>query len=155
MTRTTLIAATAALAAAATPLVAVAPAGAAPQAKPAPTTLCSFQYANPNLGVVRGSSTASATQLGRGTVSLRLTTDAMSVLGYTQDVNVTWANLDTGKSGNASAKARVVGPSNEIPIPRVTTGKGRVTFVIGASNTSSINPQSMSNGDCSAELRVR
>ncbi|MEE3848808.1 hypothetical protein VZC37_00585 [Gordonia sp. LSe1-13] len=128
---------------------------AAPSAAAAPTTtLCSFTYPNPNLPLIWAESTASAIPTAPGKVTLRLTTDSRSFIGYSQQFRVTWANLDTGFSGVANTTARVVGSETILSIPDVATASGRVALVLGAMSTGTLNPNSVSTEDCSAEYTV-
>ena len=131
---------------------AAAPAAAAP---PDPSAVCSFRYANPNLFAISAYANVFVRPAGPGAIRVRLDSNPLSIAGYTQRVTLTWANLDTGKSGSsASTPVRVSGLSSSITLPRAVTGRGKVTLVVGAANTGSINPRSNTNGDCSAEYVV-
>ncbi|MFW0784309.1 hypothetical protein AAFP35_07275 [Gordonia sp. CPCC 206044] len=152
MHRTTRTAAVAgALCTAAIPALVATPASAAPAA----TQLCSISYPNPNLMALYASSVATAESAGTGRVTLRLVTDAKSIIGYRQQFRVVWSNLDTGKSGVANTTARVAGSRTVLSLPPITTGTGRITAVLGTTNTGALNPQAITNGDCVAEYPVR
>ena len=148
------VAIAAATAAAAVPL---ATGGGLASAAPAqPVGHCSITYPTPNLFALPTSATASITQSGRGGIQVRLDSRPLSIAGYQQKVTVTWANLRTGKSGSVfSDPTRVGGLTSTVSVPRIATAPGRIALVIGATNTSSINPNAMTNGDCSTEYVVR
>lgn len=131
----------------------IAPANAAPTQ---PSGQCSFTYPNPNLFALSTLATASVTQTGRDTIRVRVVSRPYSIAGYQQKVSVTWANLRTGRSGSTfSAPTRVGGLESTVTVPRIRTGSGRITLVVGATNTSSINPNATTNGDCGTEVVVR
>lgn len=135
------------------------PAVAAPAAAtPTTTTVCTADYLNPNLiGMpVQGSSTVSATPDGPGSVTLELTTDSKSIIGYEQDFTATWANLDTGSSGSAAIpRKKVVGADNVLTLPHVKTQAGQITFQFNIGNFSSVNELWGTNGQCGNEISVR
>lgn len=125
------------------------------EAAAAPTSSCSFTFLNPNLNVVRGYANAFVADSGPTHARVSVIANPQTVLGYTQQMTVTWANLDTGKSGSAATQpTRVVGQDATLTTGPIATGKGRVHVVVGLSNTSSLNPRSSTNGDCSLEHRV-
>ena len=148
ITRTAIAASAVGIGAAVLPAVAAAPANAATT-----TPLCSFTYANPNLFAIQASAAASATRNAAGKVTFTLKTNSMSILGYQQALSVTWANLDTGRSGVGTVSKRVVGPETVLTVPEQNTAKGRVNVVINVDNRSSIGPGS-TNGQCAKEFRV-
>lgn len=115
-------------------------------------TLCGFTYPTPDDFSVTAGSKVTATPGAAGVVDLRIYTDAASEAGYDQRFGVTWANLDTGRSGVAEENARVQGPETVLTIPGVTTEPGRIAFVLSASNHGS--DQNYTYGDCSAEYVV-
>lgn len=120
------------------------------------TDLCTATYGNPNVIPLQlnAETAVTATSDGSGAVTLKASTDAKSILGYKQDISITWANLDTGKNGVESATKRVVGPDNEITLPDVATAPGRIALVVTVGNTGSLNPDAVTNGQCSGEITV-
>lgn len=134
----------------------VAPLGVAGEATAEPSTTCTMTYLNPNVSPLplQANTVLRANADGDGKMTITLKTDAVSVLGYKQDVSFTWANLDTGKNGGEQSSKRVVGPDNTLEFPGVKTGVGRITFVASASNTSSLNPKHLTSGQCSAEQKA-
>ncbi|GAB16880.1 hypothetical protein GOEFS_016_00060 [Gordonia effusa NBRC 100432] len=132
------------------PTLAAAPASAAT------TVLCSMNYSNPNIigGLVQGTTTVSVTPDGAGSITLTVKTDSRSAIGYNQYFSGSWANLDTGKSGEVGySTRRVVGSDNIVTIPHVTTLPGRVTFQVGVSNSSTVSTVG-STGQCGKEIVV-
>ncbi|MFD4368601.1 hypothetical protein [Rhodococcus sp. NPDC058521] len=86
-----------------------------------PTALCSIEIP-----------VTSTTQVDSadGVVDFQLHTDAKSDIGYDQTFRVTWANLDTGRSGSETV-TRVQEPDNTLTIPDVATSPGPLALVLG------------------------
>lgn len=114
--------------------------------------LCKLTYPTPDDFSVTASSTTFAASAGPGAVDVTMLTDAHSDVGYEQTFRLTWANLDTGRNGQAQVTTRVLGPDNILSIPGVTTEPGRIALVLHASNHGS--GENYTNGDCSAEYTV-
>ncbi|MEU0502627.1 hypothetical protein [Nocardia sp. NPDC005998] len=130
--------------------------GGAPAAFADPSTpsdaLCTMTYPTPDDFSVRASSEASAVS-DHGSFDLTLRTDSQSQTGYEQKFSVTWANLDTGRSGQSDVTARVQGHDNVLSIPDVKTEPGRIALVLKTFNHGT--GQNYTNGECSAEYVVR
>lgn len=130
--------------------------GATPAVSAAPAepgdSLCTMTYPTPDDFSVTASSATFAAAAGTGTVDITMLTDARSDVDYEQKFWLSWANLDTGRSGQDQVIARVQGPDNVLSIPGVATEPGRIAFVLGATNHGS--DQNYTNGDCSAEYTV-
>ncbi|WP_132993079.1 hypothetical protein [Gordonia zhaorongruii] len=134
----------------------IAPFGVAGEASAEPSTTCTMNYLNPNVAPLplQANTVLRAAADGDGTMTITMKTDAVSVLGYDQDVSFTWANLDTGRNGGEQWSKRVVGPDNTVKFTDVKTGVGRITFVANASNTSSLDSKRVTTGQCSAEQKA-
>ncbi|MFQ6395718.1 hypothetical protein ACLMAJ_19910 [Nocardia sp. KC 131] len=114
--------------------------------------LCTITYPTPDDFSVQASSDAFATSNSSGMLELKLHTDARSETGYEQKFSVTWANIDTGRNGQADTTAKVQGPDNILLIPAMATKPGRIALVLGVFNHGS--DQNYTNGDCSVEFNV-
>ncbi|MGO3326903.1 hypothetical protein [Gordonia sp. (in: high G+C Gram-positive bacteria)] len=134
----------------------LAPLGVTGEAAAEPSTTCTMTYLNPNVSPLplQATTVLRANADGGGKMTITLKTDAVSIIGYHQDVSFTWANLDTGKNGGEQTSKRVVGPNNTLEFPGVKTGVGRITFVASASNTSSLDPTHLTSGQCTAEQKA-
>lgn len=134
----------------------VAPIAAAGQASAKPSTTCTMEYLNPNVAPMplQANSVFEAGADGDGKMTMQVRTDAVSVIGYHQDVSYTWANLDTGRNGGEQWSKRVVGPTNTATFPGVETGVGRITFQVSVSNTSSLNANHLTSGQCGTEMKA-
>ncbi|GAA5085829.1 hypothetical protein [Nocardia iowensis] len=133
-------------------------AGAAPTVFAAPNTpsdkLCTITYPVPDGEfTVEASSDVFAVSGNNGSFDLTLHTDARSDIGYNQKFSVTWANIDTGRNGQADTSARVQGPENVLSIPGVQTEPGRIALVLAVANND--GGQNYTNGDCSVEYQAR
>lgn len=136
--------------------VVVAPLATAGQASAAPSTTCTMTYLNPNVSPLplQASAVFEASADGNGEMTVQVRTDAVSVIGYKQDVSFTWANLDTGLNGGEQWSKRVVGPTNTVTLPGVKTGVGRITFQASVSNTSALNAMRVTSGQCGTEMKA-
>ncbi|MFD4439724.1 hypothetical protein ACFWPK_08075 [Nocardia sp. NPDC058519] len=128
-------------------VVGVAPMAAA-QPAPGPQPLCSMTYPTPDNFEVSGLSEVQVTRNSNGSLGLTLVTDANSEGGYDQTFTASWANIDTGRSGNGDTKTWVQGHRTVLSIPEVRTEPGRIAFVFGTSNQLG---QSVTTGQCHAE----
>lgn len=113
-----------------------------------PTALCNIVYPNPHDFEMPVTSTTQADSTD-GVVDFQLHTDSKSDLGYDQTFRVTWANLDTGRSGTETVTARVQGPDNTLTIPDVDTAPGPLALVLAVNNHGT--DQNYTNGDCVTE----
>ncbi|MCF8588460.1 hypothetical protein [Gordonia liuliyuniae] len=136
--------------------VVVAPAVGAGQASATPATTCTMAYLNPNVAPLplQANSVFEASAGGNGKMTMKVRTDAVSVVGYRQHVSFTWANLDTGRNGGEQWSKRVVGPTNTVTFPGVKTGVGRITFQANVSNTSAVDAKRVTTGQCGTEMKA-
>ncbi|MFE7798013.1 hypothetical protein [Nocardia sp. NPDC057440] len=130
--------------------------GYAPTALAAPNApsdpLCTITYPTPDDFSVQATSDAFATSVTSGSMELKLHTDSRSQTGYDQKFAVTWANITTGRNGQADASAFVKGSDNTLSIPGTVTKAGRIALVLSVTNHGT--GDNYTYGDCSVEYTV-
>ncbi|WP_194813656.1 hypothetical protein [Nocardia sp. XZ_19_385] len=87
-----------------------------------------------------------------GSIDLKLHTNAGTDFAYDQKFSVTWANLDTGRSGVGDTSAQVKGPDNTLTISGLETKPGRILLNLNVFNHG--EGQNYTNGECSAEYQA-
>ncbi|PXX69328.1 hypothetical protein DFR70_1021017 [Nocardia tenerifensis] len=114
--------------------------------------LCTMSYPVPEEPFTKPAATDVFAISSNGVIDFTVHTDAGSDNAYDQKFTVTWANIDTGKSGVADTSARVQGPDNTFTVTGVATKPGRIALHLGVFNHG--EGQLYTNGECDVEYQA-
>jgi hypothetical protein len=125
-------------------------------AAPARTPLCSITYPDPMHPTRAEYSMVSVESAGAGATTFAFHTVSKALVPYKQQASVTWANLDTGRTGggwDSNTVADIDRGRTTITLPAQHVGSGRITVVAAVSNTAANGWTS--NLDCTAEYTAQ
>ncbi|WP_187589890.1 hypothetical protein [Gordonia sp. OPL2] len=125
-------------------------------AAPSSTPLCSITYPDPMHPTRAEFSMVNVESAGAGATTFAFHTVSDALVAYKQQASVTWANLDTGRTGggwDSNAVAEIDRGRTTITLPTQQVGSGRITVVAAVSNTAANGWTS--NLDCTAEYTAQ